>query len=172
MSEPFVAEIRAVGFNFAPRGWALCNGQLLAISQNTALFSLLGTNYGGNGTSNFGLPNLQGSTPIHSGQLAGGGQYVVGEVGGVANVTLLQSEMPGHRHTAQSLAGTGVANQVSPAGHTWGGAVQRPYANTSSGQMNPQALGNSGGSLPHNNLPPYLVLNFIIALVGVFPARN
>jgi microcystin-dependent protein len=172
MAEPFLAEIRIAGFNFAPRGYALCNGQLLAISQNTALFALIGTFYGGNGTSNFALPNLQGRAPIHSGQLAGGSPYVIGEISGVADVTLIQAEMPSHGHTAQCTQGTAVANQLSPAANTWAGAVQRPYAATSTGQLSAQALGLTGGSQPHNNLPPYLVLTFIIALQGVFPARN
>src|ERR1700693_5108558 len=114
MSEPFVAEIRIVGFNFAPRGWAFCSGQLMPISQNTALFSLLGTTYGGNGTSTFGLPNLQGSAPVHFGQLQGGGGYVEGETGGVSAVTLTQPTMPSHNHAAQGV--NGVANQLSPVG--------------------------------------------------------
>jgi microcystin-dependent protein len=170
MSQPFIAEIRVAGFNFAPRGWAFCNGQLMPISQNTALFSILGTNYGGNGQTTFGLPNLQGSAPVHSGQLTGGEFYDLGETAGTAQVTLTQAQMPSHNHSAQGV--NGVANQLAPAANTWAGAAQRPYAATQNGQMNPQALAVAGGNQPHNNLPPYLVLNFIIALQGVFPARN
>jgi len=172
MSDPFVAEIRMVGFNFAPTGWAQCNGQLLPISQNTALFSLLGTFYGGDGKSTFGLPNLEGSCPLHQGQGAGLSARFIGEQGGTQFVTLLTSEMPSHSHNAVGRAF--LANQQFPAGKSWGGnQTARQYnANAPDGNMNVQALSISGGNQPHNNLQPYLVVNFIIAMQGVFPPRN
>lgn len=175
MSNPFVAEIRIVGFNFAPKGWAQCNGQLLPISQNTALFSLLGTSYGGDGKSTFGLPNFEGSAPIHQGQGAGLSQRFIGESGGEQNITLLITEMPAHSHAAQSNTAGG--NNNSPANNLWStlGTTRTPpplYFNAQNTQMNPLATGAAGGSQPHNNMSPYLVLNFIIAMQGVFPARN
>ena len=174
MSTPFVAEIRILGFNFAPRGWAMCNGQVMSISQNTALFSLLGTTYGGDGKSNFALPNLQGSAPLHPGQGPGLSLRDIGESGGEQTVTLLQTEMPAHSHTAQGYSGAGGQN---PVNHTWSDANQRGIAAyTASGagnvQMSPQATSTTGSSLPHNNMMPYLVLNFCIALQGIYPARN
>jgi len=174
MSSPFLAEIRIFAGNFAPSGWALCNGQILAISQNTALFSLLGTNFGGNGTSTFGLPNLQGSAPLAAGNGPGLTPRVVGEVGGEANVTLLSTEMPSHNHIASCAAGAGT--EIPPAGAVWAEAAAtrgiKAYASSANTTMAPQAIGLVGGNLPHNNLPPYLVLTFIIALQGIFPARN
>jgi microcystin-dependent protein len=170
MSEPFVGEIRILGCNFAPKGWAFCNGQIMPISQNTALFSLLGTYYGGDGKSTFALPNLQGSAPMHQGQGPGLSDRVIGETGGEEAVTLINSEMPSHSHPLKGV--NGVANQVSPANNTWAGAAQRPYLTTQNGSfLNPFALSVSGGSQPHNNMPPYLTLNFCIALQGVYPAR-
>jgi microcystin-dependent protein len=175
MSNPFVAEIRIFAGNFAPRGWAFCNGQLLPISQNTALFSLLGTFYGGDGKSTFALPDLQGSAPIHQGQGAGLSEHFLGEQGGTQFVTLLDTELPAHSHQAQ--ANPGGNKKTSPVANTWSslGTTRTPpplYSNTQNTQMSPLALSVSGGSLPHNNMPPYLCLTFIIALQGVFPARN
>lgn len=173
MSAPFVAEIRIVGFNFAPVGWAQCNGQLLPISQNTALFSLLGTFYGGNGISNFALPNLQGSSPMNQGQGAGLTDRFLGEQGGSEFVTLLQSEIPIHNHNIQTRSILG--NSASPANTNWAGSqIARNYLADPdpSSVMHPQALSVTGSSLPHNNMPPYLVLNFIIAMQGVFPPRG
>ena len=173
--DPFVAEIRIFGFNFAPTGWAQCNGQLLPISQNTALFSLLGTYYGGNGQSTFALPNLQNSAHIGAGQGAGLSVYDVGQTGGEASLTLLQTEMPQHNHNPSGKASGGLAPATS---NVWGTAgTQRPAPNfyqTAAGntQMNPLALSLTGGNLPHNNLMPYMVLNFCIALQGVFPPRS
>jgi microcystin-dependent protein len=174
MSNPFVAEIRMVGFNFAPTGWAQCNGQLLPLSQNTALFSLLGTVYGGDGQSTFALPNLEGCVPIEQGQGAGLLQYDLGQQSGSDFVTLLQSEMPVHNH---NLQGNATKNGLNPApapdqifAKSQGGNVYTQQTGTLT-QMNLQTLSIAGGSLPHNNLMPYLVVNFIIAMQGVFPAR-
>jgi microcystin-dependent protein len=176
MSNPFVAEIRIFTGNFAPKGWALCDGQLMPISQNTALFSLLGTTYGGNGTSNFALPNLQGCTPMQAGQGPGLTLRDLGETGGEQTVTLLQTEMPAHSHGALGGSGTGAA---SPVGNAWasgaklgGGNIYTPSVLANNVQMNPFALSIAGGDLPHNNMPPFLGLTFIIALQGVFPARS
>lgn len=174
--DPFVAEIKMFGCNFAPRGWAQCNGQLLPISQNTALFSLLGTQYGGDGKSTFALPNLQGSIALSQGQGPGLTQRYMGEASGTPNVTLLNTEMPQHTHVASGKTAGTVAD---PGGQVWGNpGTQRPvpnfFANAlgSTVLMSPAALSIAGGSQPHNNLMPYQVVNFCIALQGVFPARN
>jgi microcystin-dependent protein len=176
MSDQFVAEIRIFAGNFAPTGWAFCDGQTLLISQNTALFSLLGTQYGGDGKSTFALPNLQGSAPVHQGQGAGLSQYFVGEASGVQSVALLQSEMPAHSHGAQAFSGAD-GDQVSPVNHVWSkaryGRQGAPmYSAAGPQQMAPGAISISGGGQPHNNLMPYLTLNFIIALQGIFPPRS
>ena len=176
MANPFLSEIRIFAGNFAPQGWALCNGQLLPISQNTALFSLLGTTYGGDGKSNFALPNLQGSAPIGAGQGPGLSLRDLGESGGEQTVALLESEMPAHQHTAQASTAGGVN---SPAGAAWGESklgktplyVYAP-GGANNVPMSPQALSTAGGGLPHNNMPPYLCLTFIIAMQGVFPSRS
>jgi microcystin-dependent protein len=176
MSSPFVAEIRIFPFNFAPKGWAFCNGQLMPISQNTALFSLLGTTYGGDGKSTFALPNLQGQAPIGQGQGPGLSLYDLGQTGGEAQVTLLQSEMPAHNHSARGNSGAGTSS--TPASADWAAAkVLRQGTNlytqsSANTLMNPFALSIAGGNLPHNNMAPYLALNFCIALQGVFPARS
>lgn len=176
MATPYVGEIRMFGGNFAPRFNAFCNGQLIAIAQNTALFSLLGTTYGGNGTTTFALPNLQSRAPMHFGQGAGLSPRSLGEQGGVENVTLQLTQLPLHSHSAVGQNGSGT--QGSPAGATWAttGTARSPvplYApvpgNTT---MNPSALAQTGGGQPHNNMPPFLAINFIIALQGVFPPRN
>lgn len=175
MTDQFLAEIRMFTGNFAPVGWATCDGQLMPISQNTALFSLIGTYYGGNGTSNFALPNLQGSIPLGMGAGPGLTQRVIGESGGETTVTLLSTEMPIHTHQVSAVAAPGTL--VSPAGATWaqpriGRAPEPEYAPTAGSQLSPQAFATSGGNVPHNNLPPYLVVTFIIALTGIFPARS
>jgi len=174
MADPFVAEIRIFGFNFAPKGWAFCNGQLLPLSQNTALFSLLGTTYGGDGKSTFALPDLQDSAPMHPGQGQGLSLRDLGETGGVESVTLLVSEMPFHTHTMQA-AGGDVGDERTPidraVARTQGVGGKLYAAPGAIAQMAPQGLPPAGGSLPHNNMQPYLVLNFCIALQGVFPAR-
>ncbi len=175
MADPFVAEIRIFPFNFAPKGWALCNGQLLPISQNTALFALLGTTYGGDGRSTFGLPNLQGSAPMHPGQGPGLSLHDLGETGGSETVTLLESEIPAHSHTMKANGGDGTL--PSPANNVSSGpGADRDlfwYKNgPPNSTMRADASGTAGGSLPHNNLMPYLTINFCIAMQGVFPPRT
>jgi microcystin-dependent protein len=170
MTDQFVGEIRVVGFNFAPQGWALCNGQILPINQNTALFSLLGTQYGGDGRTTFALPNLQNNTPVDQGNGPGLTPRPIGESGGEAQVTLTSAQIPSHNHPAQAVAAPG--NQVGPTGHLTGEVRGYLYAPVANGQMSASALQQTGGGQPHNNLPPYLVVNFIIALVGIFPPRS
>jgi microcystin-dependent protein len=173
MADPFVAEIRIFGFNFAPRGWAFCNGQLLPLSQNTALFSLLGTTYGGNGKTNFALPDLQGSTPMFWGQGPGLSLYDIGQTGGSASVTLLTSEMPAHNHGEVVRPTAAIPPLDTPVGNAGGRSNSRPYNTTGpNGAMGATAVGQQGGSQPHNNLMPYLTFNFCIALQGVFPPRT
>jgi microcystin-dependent protein len=175
MSDPFVAEIRMFGFNFAPTGWAQCNGQLLPISQNTALFSLLGTYYGGDGKSTFALPNLQGSTPVHQGQGNGLSEYFLGQQGGSQFITLLTSEIPFHNHAFSGANETGeqktLANNVALV-NAAGGNIYQTNTSANLAQFNFQAVSIAGGSLPHNNMQPYLTVNFCIAMQGVFPPRG
>jgi len=172
--DPFVAEIRIFPFNFAPKGWAWCDGQLLPLSQNTALFSLLGTTYGGNGKSNFALPDLQGRAPMHPGQGPGLSLHDLGETGGSETVSLLESEIPSHSHTlraspdAADLFGPGAVTSL--ASSTGGTAYQQSNANLV--QMAPETLPPAGGDQPHNNMQPYLTFYFCIALQGVFPPRT
>lgn len=165
MSEPFLGEIKVISFNFPPSGWAFCNGQLLQINQNQALFSILGTTYGGDGRITFALPNFQARMPIHQGQ-----GFTIGQRGGEVAHTLTINEMPAHNHPAMGAA---TADGASPNGTVWApadGALE--YYASPNTTMNPAAIGNSGGSQPHQNEAPYLVLNFIIALTGIFPSRN
>ncbi len=173
MADPFVAEIRIFAFNFAPTGWAFCNGQLLPISQNTALFSLLGTFYGGDGKSTFALPNLQGSVPMHQGQGQGLSQRFVGEQSGTPFVTLLQSEMPFHTHFVQASNQQADVQEPTPDTVLGRPVGAVPYVPGSPPQvlMHAQSISIAGSSLPHNNLMPYLVINFCIALQGVYPQR-
>lgn len=177
MSEPFIGEIRAVGFNFAPRGWAFCDGALLPISSNTALFSLLGTMYGGDGRTNFALPNFQTRAPMNWGQGPGLTYRTEGEIGGETSVTLLEAQMGQHGHTAN--ASGDAASQSSPTSAVWavGGETRGgvPLYNASMGagaSLNIGALTPAGQSQPHNNMQPFLALNFIIALAGIFPPRS
>lgn len=180
MSNPFVAEIRIFPFNFAPSGWAFCNGQILPLSQNTALFSLLGTTYGGDGKSNFALPNLQGSAPMHPGQGPGLSLHDLGESGGSQNITLLESEIPAHTHPVNCLAGGRISGQIgNPTNSTLSKAAGSTPPNayksgitSGNAQLNPSVVTPAGGGQPHNNLMPYLTLNFCIALQGVFPPRT
>jgi len=175
MADPFVAEIRIFPFNFAPQGWAWCNGQLLPISQNTALFSLLGTTYGGDGKSTFALPDLQGNAPMHPGQGPGLSLHDLGETGGSETVTLLTSEIPAHSH-GWLVAGGDVGDERTPVDRSFArttGVVGNLYGAASNlVQLNPVALPPAGGDQPHNNMMPYLTLNFNIALQGVFPPRS
>lgn len=176
MSDPFVAEIRIFPFNFAPRGWAWCDGQLLPLSQNTALFSLLGTTYGGNGKSNFALPDLQGRAPMHPGQGPGLSLHDLGETGGSETVSLLESEIPSHSHApVASLAATDEEGTRNPLGNYTGVTppAQAFYGPANSLTfMSPNALAPAGGDAPHNNLQPYLTFYFCIALQGIFPPRG
>jgi microcystin-dependent protein len=171
MSDPFLGEIRMFGGNFAPLGWALCNGQLLPISQNSALFSLLGTTFGGNGQTTFGLPDLRGRVPVHAGQGPGLSSYNPGENGGVENVTLITTQMPAHNHTLNATNND--ADNSHPQNNILAGASASIYtASAPTGPMSQQAIGLSGGGQPHQNLQPFLCINFIIALQGIYPSRN
>ncbi len=175
MADPFVAEIRIFPFNFAPRGWAHCNGQLLPISQNTALFSLLGTTYGGNGQSNFALPDLQGRAPMQPGQGPGLSLHDLGETGGTESVTLLQSEMPVHIHNLMgqnSTANLNDPNQAVVARPFGGGNLYKTASGRTLVSKATESLAPTGDGLPHNNMMPYLTLFFCIALQGVFPPRT
>ena len=164
MAEPFLAEVRICSFNFAPRGWAMCNGQLLPINQNQALFSLMGTTYGGDGRVNFALPNLQGRSPMHMGT-----GYALGQSGGEATHTLALSEMPQHTHSILAAGVTGRA--PSPQGNAFASA-RGHYAESGNAAMHPSTIANAGGGQAHENRPPYLALNFVVALQGLFPSPN
>jgi microcystin-dependent protein len=176
MADPFVAEIRIFPFNFAPKGWAFCDGQLLPLSQNTALFSLLGTTYGGDGKSTFALPDLQGRAPMHPGQGPGLSLHDLGETGGSETVTLLESEIPAHSHAIRvSSSGTDEEGLKNPTNNITGKEANTlpiyitPQALVA---MAPEGLTPAGGDFPHNNMMPYLTFNFCIALQGVFPPRT
>lgn len=173
MATPFIGQITMFGGNFAPRGWAFCDGQLLSIAQNTALFSLLGTTYGGNGMSNFALPDLQGRAPMHPGQGPGLSLHDLGETGGSESVSLIQSEIPSHSHTLRAgvidPADTNVPSANASITLSTGGTLFQPAGGA---MMAFEALAPAGGSLPHNNMQPYLTFYFNIALQGVFPPRT
>jgi len=175
MADPFVAEIRIFPFNFAPKGWAFCDGQLLPLSQNTALFSLLGTVYGGNGKSNFALPNLQGSAPMHPGQGPGLSLYDLGQTGGSETVSLLESEIPSHSHGVMAAVNPALVKLPSPSvglARSRNGNAYQTNSTQNLTNMSDQAIAPAGGDQPHNNMQPYLTLNFCIALQGVFPPRT
>ncbi|MBZ9757774.1 tail fiber protein [Mesorhizobium sp. ESP6-5] len=174
MADPFVAEIRIFPFNFAPKGWAWCDGQLLPLSQNTALFSLLGTTYGGNGKSNFALPDLQGRSPVHPGQGPGLSLHDLGETGGSETVQLLQSEMPMHNHTVMAAPSLVAGDSNIAAGNAFAKSSQGNVyiAPAALVPLSDQALAPAGGDQPHNNMQPYLTCYFCIALQGVFPPRG
>jgi microcystin-dependent protein len=166
VSTPFLGEIKLIAWNYAPVGWAFCNGQFLPINQNQALFSLLGTMYGGNGQTTFALPDFRGRAPFHVGS-----GFIQGQAGGETAHTVTISELPAHNHLVGCNSQAG--DQVAPTGRIWAQTSQNPYgANTNLQAMDPSTIGNTGGSQPHNNLQPYLVINFIIALQGIFPSRN
>jgi microcystin-dependent protein len=179
MADPYIGEIRIFAGNFAPSGWFFCNGQLLPISQYSALFSILGVQYGGNGTTNFGLPNLQGSVPVGSGDGPGLTPRIVGEIGGSDNVSLLSTEMPAHNHRPMGYATDGTTTE--PAGNVWaqtsvksrqGVTPVNLFNTTPDTPMSAMALGVNGSSQPHNNMQPFLGLNFIICYNGDFPPRS
>jgi microcystin-dependent protein len=167
MSTPFLGEIKIISWNFPPKGWSFCNGQLLPINQNQALFSILGTTYGGNGQTNFALPDFRGRAPIYQGQ-----GFTLGELGGQEFHTVIQSELPAHNHFVQGVNAN--ANTSDPGGHFLANIPSFAYRSNPSSltTLHPAVLANSGGSQPHENRQPYLVLNFIIALQGIFPSRN
>ena len=182
MDEPYLGGIFIMGFNFPPKGYALCNGQLLSISQNSALFNLLGTTYGGDGQNTFALPNLQGRVPIHQGQSSGTSTYVIGQSGGVETVTLVTTQVPAHSHLfnvnkeAGTTATPGTTTYLAAGPSTGSGpnssALKTYTINPNDVTLNPNSIASTGGGQPHNNLQPYLTVSFVIALQGIFPSRN
>lgn len=180
MSEPFLAEVRIVGFNFPPRGWAFCDGQILPINQNQSLYSLLGTTYGGDGRTSFALPDLRGRVPIHVGNSNGGASHLLGQKSGEENHTLAANEMPQHKHavqatnTAASGGGDGLVGANNPSGKVLAGIDVNGYKGTSTNLVNLRqgTITNVGGGQSHNNMMPYIAVNFCIALRGLFPSRN
>ena len=171
----YLGEIRTVGFNYAPQGWAMCDGQTMPITQNTALFSLIGTYYGGDGRTTFALPRLNGAVVIGQGQGPGLSNRLVGELGGVSAVTLISTEMPSHRHSANAVPAAG--DNGDPANRVWaeqryGRGTRKVYSSAADATMHPGALSPAGSTLPHNNMPPYLGMYYIIALRGTFPPRG
>jgi microcystin-dependent protein len=174
MSEPFVGEIRMFAGNFAPRGWALCDGQLLAVSQNDALFSLLGTIYGGDGRTTFGLPDLRGRIPVHAGTGPGLSQRRLGAKGGAENVTLTTNQLPPHRHNVKSLnfVGDSDGGNNPDAQSVAAGTNSRTYGEQFDAGFSINSIGNTGGSRSHDNIMPSLCINYIIALVGIYPSRT
>ena len=171
-SQPFIGTIMLFGGNFPPRGWVSCNGQLLTISQYDAYFALIGTTYGGDGQSTFAVPDLRSRVPIHQGQGPGLSNYVIGQQAGTETVTLIGNQMPNHTHTVAVSSGDSTTGTPS-AGVTLGVSAAEIYiADAADGAMNPQSIGLAGGSQPHDNLQPYLALNYVIAVEGIFPSRN
>jgi microcystin-dependent protein len=180
MSQPFLGQIQAFGFNFAPRGWAFCNGDILSIQQNTALFSLLGTTYGGNGQTTFALPDLRGRVPVHFGQLPGGSSYALGEQAGVESVTLALNNLAAHSHSflgttasadsKQPLSGSAYARTTTAGGVSPGDSFYAPAGSPTA--INSSTLGVTGGGLAHNNVQPTLTINWCICVAGIFPSRN
>lgn len=176
MAEAYIGEIRMFGGTFAPKGWALCNGQLLSVTQNSALFSILGTTYGGNGQTTFALPDLRGRLPMQPGQGPGLSPHSLGEQGGSETVTLLTTQMPAHNHSLHASGAQG--DQFSPEGNVSAvqlDSSQQPvhmYSATFNTNMNPGAIGTAGGNQPHNNMQPFLCVNFIIALEGIYPSHG
>jgi microcystin-dependent protein len=172
MSLPFLGEIRMFAGNFAPQNWAFCNGQLLSIAQNTALFALIGTTYGGNGTSTFGLPDLRSRIPVHQGtNPSNGTSYILGQAAGEEQVMLMLNQIPSHSHPAQAQAGAG--DQPGPGGGFWASSILGQFSTSApNGSMTGAAVLPAGGNQAHNNIMPYLAVNFIIALEGIFPSQN
>lgn len=173
MSQPYVGEIRLVGFNFAPAGWMFCNGQLLPISEFETLFNLIGTTYGGDGQTTFALPNLQSRIIVHQGQGPGLSFYTLAEAGGVESVTLTTPQIPVHNHSANCSSSAG--SQSSPVNNIWSAdaaGLTAEYSNSHSGSMNANAIGVAGGSQPHENRMPFLAMNYIISMFGVFPSQT
>ena len=169
MGEPFVGEIRIVGFNFAPQGWAFCDGSLQSIAQNSTLFNLIGTTFGGDGVITFALPNLQGRMPVHQGTGSSGTPYIIGQLSGVETVTLLTTQIPAHTHAAVC---SDTATSAVPGNNLWAAATGDAYSNGAPGQaMNAAAIGLTGNNLPHDNMPPFLAVNFVISLLGIFPSQ-
>src|SRR5579864_555609 len=171
MGTPYVGEIRMFAGNFAPAGWALCQGQTLAISDNDVLFNLIGTTYGGDGQTTFNLPNLASRVPVHAGT-GGGSSYIIGQAAGAESVTLTTSQIPAHSHAP--LCNSGAGGQAGPSGGVWAQlATNPPYANVAPTlAMGANAIGSTGGSQPHDNMVPFLVINFIISLFGIFPSQT
>jgi microcystin-dependent protein len=171
MTQPYVGEIRLFGGNFAPAGWAFCNGQLLSIADNDALFALIGTTYGGDGQNTFALPDLQGRLPFHMGTGTSGTQMVIGQKAGEEQVALTTQQIPQHAHTVQASSAAG--SSTSPAGNVWASFGDSAYSSAvPNAQMDPTVIGQTGGSQPHDNMPPFLALSFIISLFGIFPSRS
>jgi microcystin-dependent protein len=171
MGQPYVGEIRLVGFNFAPVDWALCNGQSMPISEYEVLFTLIGTTYGGDGQTTFNLPNLQSRIPFHMGTNSMGDNMVIGGIAGSETVTVLTPQIPAHSHVLAANAANG--GQPSPAAGVWAGSALNQYSTESpTNSMNPNGITNTGGSQPHNNIPPILVVNFVISLFGIFPSQS
>lgn len=170
--QPFIGEVRMFGGNFAPAGWALCQGQTMPISQNAALFTLIGTTYGGDGVNTFALPDLRSRVPVHQGQSPGTSNYMQGEVTGVETVTLVGNQIPTHTHVPPACnSGNGASS--NPSGNFWAAAATMLYSSAAADStMNAGALASAGGNQPHDNMLPFLVVNFIIALFGIFPSRN
>jgi microcystin-dependent protein len=170
MGQPYIGEIRMFAGNFAPVGWAFCQGQLLPISEYDTLFNLIGTTYGGDGQSTFALPNLASRVPMHTGASAGS-NYVIGQLAGEEQVTLTVNQIPAHSHVPQANSGAG--SQTSPANNVWAGSTSLPYSgNAPTAGMAPQAIGLDGGSQPHDNMIPFVAINFIISLFGVYPTQS
>jgi microcystin-dependent protein len=172
MSQPYIGEIRMVGFNFAPNGWAFCNGALMSIAENAVLFDLIGTTYGGDGVQTYALPDLQGRVPVHQGQGAGLPVAIIGQKAGTETVTLASNQIPIHSHAALANDGTTGAASNSPGGNYWNKWSGSGFGDPHTSTMSPAAVSTVGGNQPHENMPPFLAINFVISLFGIFPSQN